>query len=1133
MWQITVSEAGTADVVGRALEYLHRRQSLAVPTTLPGSWTSLGCYTDNVNGQRTISDASYTSGTNMTDESCINFCAASGWIYAGTEYASQCFCGNSLYINSSSAGLSSCAMACTGNPSEPCGGPNLLNLFYSNTPLPPGPEVNPGPLGWQSLGCYTDNTNGMRALTTVEATAGGSGKMTIAYCVSACQAAGFSLAGAEYGGECWCGNSFQNGGGPAPDGSSSCNMPCNGNSSEYCGGPNRLEAYKLVNNPVTTTTTTAVSATGTGAGTSATATGPSIVQTIGSYNFVGCYTEGTNARALSAKVVNTPDMNLQYCAGNCTGYTYFGAEYGTECYCGNSLAAGSVPATNQADCSFPCPGNSSEFCGAGNRLEMYRTNVTTPTSTATSGSPTAVGTGSATDLPAGWAYAGCYSEGSGGRALTGAQLPDSQTNTVEACVAACISAGYVAAGMEFSTQCFCGNSINNGGSLQPNSQCSMTCSGNSAEICGGPSLLSVYSSLTNGSLPVYGIPTVQTGGLPGSWTYKGCLQDNVNQQRTFPWQRILTTTNSAEGCLVGCAQFGYMAAGMEYGDECYCGDVSNIPVVGAQIVPDSQCNVPCSGNASAICGGGSLLSYYQWTGTPLYNWHAPTGTGMGQYELLIGGVCIPLMTFSGVNGKYSFVEKFGTGEPNSTGVYELDVASINNFTQAWRTLHVKTDVFCSAGFTLPDKVGRQINLGGWSGPSTYGIRLYWPDGSPGVPGVNDWHENVDELALQLGRWYPSTMVMTNGSILVVGGETGSNGPPVPSLELLPAVGPPITLPYLQSTDPFNLYPYLNVLPSGNILIIYYNQARILEPVGFNTVTQLPNLPGAVNDPTGGRTYPLEGTTMLLPQHAPYTDPMSVLVCGGSTPGPGYAIDNCVSTQPEAANPQWTIERMPSQRVMTCMTGLPDGTYMILNGAHHGVAGFGLATSPNLQAVMYDPTQPVGSRFSIMANTSVARLYHSEAILMQDGRVMVSGSDPQDGVNPEEYRVEVFIPPYLLSGLQQPLFTMSNKDWTYGEQISITVTTFNGGAVKVSIIGAATSTHGNSMGARTLFPASSCTGNTCTITAPPSGSVCPPGWYQVFVLEGPTPSHSIWVRIGGDPGKLGNWPHFSDFNVPGV
>ena len=92
--------------------------------------------------------------------------------------------------------------------------------------------------------------------------------------------------------------------------------------------------------------------------------------------------------------------------------------------------------------------------------------------------------------------------------------------------------------------------------------------------------------------------------------------------------------------------------------------------------------------------------------------------------------------------------------------------------------------------------------------------------------------------------------------------------------------------------------------------------------------------------------------------------------------------------------------------MPCIAALPDGTYLILNGALQGVAGFGLANTPNLNAILYDPTQPIGSRMSILNNTIVARLYHSEATLLPDGRVLVSGSDPQDAENPEEFRIEV-------------------------------------------------------------------------------------------------------------------------------
>ncbi|KAL8954462.1 MAG: hypothetical protein Q9193_007236 [Seirophora villosa] len=225
--------------------------------------------------------------------------------------------------------------------------------------------------------------------------------------------------------------------------------------------------------------------------------------------------------------------------------------------------------------------------------------------------------------------------------------------------------------------------------------------------------------------------------------------------------------------------------------------------------------------------------------------------------------------------------------------------------------------------------------------------------------------------------------------------------------------------------------------------------------------------------------------------------------------------------------------MPSQRVISCMTALPDGTFVILNGAKRGVAGFGLAKDPNLNAVLYDPSKPVNQRMTVMANTTIARMYHSEAILMQDGRVLVSGSDPQDPDFPQEYRVEVFVPPYLLSGRPRPSFTIANKAWAYGASIPITVNLPGGGPARVSLMGAESSTHGNSMGQRTLFPAVNCAGNTCTITAPPNVRVAPHGWYQLFLLDGPTPSVSTWIRLGGDPAALGNWPNFPDFKTPGL
>jgi hypothetical protein len=162
----------------------------------------------------------------------------------------------------------------------------------------------------------------------------------------------------------------------------------------------------------------------------------------------------------------------------------------------------------------------------------------------------------------------------------------------------------------------------------------------------------------------------------------------------------------------------------------------------------------------------------------------------------------------------------------------------------------------------------------------------------------------------------------------VGGENGAGGAADSTLEILPRIpggSTLVSLDWLDQTDPNNLYPFLHVLPSGRIFVGefertgfsespysrsragYYNEARILDPGTFATVQVLPNMPGSVTSFLAGRTFPNQGTSVLLPQFAPYTDPITVLICGGSNFG--VALDNCVSIQPESNDPTWVIERM--------------------------------------------------------------------------------------------------------------------------------------------------------------------------------------------------------------------------------
>ncbi|KAL5436596.1 hypothetical protein PMIN06_010796 [Paraphaeosphaeria minitans] len=1092
-------------------------QSLVVPTTPLPNWDFIGCYTDAV-GVRSLGDAS-TSNSNMTNTNCVNFCSKGGYAYAGTEYSQECWCGRNLSTTANLSADGDCNIGCSGNAEEACGGSNRLTIF-NNTASGQGPPfTDPGTNGYRSLGCYTDRT--AERTLDVEISGnfpGGYQNSTVANCISACSNGGYTYAGLEYFGECWCGNALRNGGASASD-QSSCNTLCNGNQTEFCGGAGRLNLY--TNSPPPSSGSSIAMSTISISAVVSLITPSSSQKTVQSSTFITASASSSTSILPSSSTMSTTATSFTASSSTVVSSSSSSA---APVFMTNS--ASSTTATRSSTNFLP-PGLSSITVGSSSPT----TSSSTSTLATSKGSESTV-TGVPAALPNDWNYKGCWTDNANGRVFAN-QLPDANDMTVERCIGNCTANGFGVAGIEYSYQCFCGNYLMNGAAMTSQSECNTACAGNASEFCGAGNRLSVYSNST-ANLTVYAVPTTQTTRLPSNWKYAGCLRDDSpGGVRALPYQLTPNNNNTANNCISQCSAFGYAYGGMEYGNECYCGDLGDIQTANVDSAPESDCSFTCSGNPTTICGGARRLSLYQWTGPNLAKWNYATGKAAGAYQFLIGGVVVPLVTQAARNGKITFLEKSGTGPPNSTGAYELDVAQLNNFTGAWRPMHVKTDIFCSASLTLPDKAGRQLNVGGWALDATFGVRLYWPDGSPGVWGQNDWQENVKVLKMQNGRWYPTAMIMSNGTVLVVGGEDGSNGKPVPTLEILPTQGPVVYADYLDRTDPNNLYPFLAVLPSGGIFIQYYNEAAILDEVTLAVKKQLPNVPASVNRPDGGRTYPNEGTAVLLPQYAPYTDPLKVLICGGSTPYQGLALDNCVTIAPDVPNANWTLERMPSKRVLSCMVALPDGTYLIINGAHEGQAGFGLAADPNLNAVLYDPTLPLNNRFTVLANTTVARMYHSEAILMDDGRILVSGSDPEDDRFPQEYRVEVFIPPYLMGTPVQPVVSIaaSQSDWAYSGLYTFTV---DQPVAKMSLLGATGSTHGNSMGQRTIFPAFVCSGNSCTVTAPPDAHTCPPGWFQLFALnaEG-VPSKAVWVRIGGDPAQLGNWPQQGGFKLPGM
>ncbi|OCK86428.1 WSC-domain-containing protein [Lepidopterella palustris CBS 459.81] len=557
-----------------------------VTITNPGveGFVSEGCYTDSV-AARTLANRVATSGGGsvMTIDLCVSACKAAGYSLAGAEFGGECYCDNQFANGGPASDQTICSMKCNGDSTNYCGGPGAMNLYSLNgatpvsvaptstTPVPSATVVLPS--AWATLGCYTD-TNGQRALTNFIA-APNTG-MTVEFCISACASNGYSIAGVEYGGECYCDNSFKNNHGLAPDGSTGCNMACTGEAGETCGGPNRLNAF---------------------------AAGPAWVQ-------LGCYSDQVYQRTLANLGAFTGDLTIEKCLASCStaGYSLAGVEYGVECHCGNSFDNGGGPAPDgSVGCSFPCAGNSAEICGGSNRLSMYEyinaagVVATTPVASVT---PTPTPSPVVASLPSGWTSSGCYIDNAYGRILS-VQQPNSDTLTIESCIATCSGLGYTIAGLEYSTQCFCGNSIIAGGlPASAASDCAMPCSGNSAEICGGPARMSIYAA---GAVTTAPVPVVQTTGLPGTWSYSGCVSDNVGA-RTLPYEIDFGTTNSATTCLTQCTSLGYTVGGMEYGAQCFCGQPADFTASGA--TTSTNCNMVCSGDASGICGGPGAITYY-------------------------------------------------------------------------------------------------------------------------------------------------------------------------------------------------------------------------------------------------------------------------------------------------------------------------------------------------------------------------------------------------------------------------------------------------------------------------------------------------------------------------------------------
>jgi Domain of unknown function (DUF1996)/WSC domain len=128
------------------------------------------------------------------------------------------------------------------------GGNTLVTSYVSETTMVyttvtvPGTAPSGGAKadvnGWKYYGCYQDTR--ARVLSGIKLANIGNHQVTNTKCVAYCSDKGFSMAGTEYGGQCFCGNELV---GSSKIDESKCNMPCEGNASETCGGGMALTVY--------------------------------------------------------------------------------------------------------------------------------------------------------------------------------------------------------------------------------------------------------------------------------------------------------------------------------------------------------------------------------------------------------------------------------------------------------------------------------------------------------------------------------------------------------------------------------------------------------------------------------------------------------------------------------------------------------------------------------------------------------------------------------------------------------------------------------------------------------------------------------------------------------------------------
>ncbi|WP_229071185.1 galactose oxidase early set domain-containing protein [Actinoplanes sp. DH11] len=195
--------------------------------------------------------------------------------------------------------------------------------------------------------------------------------------------------------------------------------------------------------------------------------------------------------------------------------------------------------------------------------------------------------------------------------------------------------------------------------------------------------------------------------------------------------------------------------------------------------------------------------------------------------------------------------------------------------------------------------------------------------------------------------------------------------------------------------------------------------------------------------------------------------------------------------------------------------LPDDTVFTSGGSsgYRGGPYRGRQRSDLLTAQIYDPR---ADAFRKAAAPVVGRNYHSEALLLPDGRVVTMGSDPiydKSGKNPGtfEQRIEIYSPPYLFNG-DRPVAPTGPSLIKRGDRASFA--TPDAARIRAArLVRPSAVTHGTDVDQRSIALGVKRAPGGLTVSVPAKRGLVPAGWYMLFLIDNKgTPSPARWVRI---------------------